>query len=174
MATSQNGYTVPTLSPRVWRVPGTDVTIPLRGGAAGFVLIHLALWFHEKIEPLTGPVRDDWGIALRTIRGDETDLSNHASGTATDLNATRHVLGRRGTFKVWQYVKIKARLAIAYRLVIRSGAYYHVRADEMHWEINAGTVRLERLARRLVKTPRGRRILAANKMSAHDAWQVRP
>lgn len=164
MSTSQNGWPAPPAATRKWIIPGAERHLILADGPAGFILAHLTLWFHEKVERLNipGDVWDEWGYAFRPIRGDDTTLSNHASGTAADLNATRHPLGVRGTFaKAWQYVAIRTRL-LMYAGAIRWGGDYHTRADEMHFEINKDRATVERIARRLIDTPRGRRIMAAN------------
>lgn len=166
---SQNGWPVLPTSrttgdlPRLrkWIVPGTGRHLYARDGSAGFLLAFLALWFHERIERLDGGVWDDWGWAVRPIRASSTP-SNHGSGTAIDLNATRHPLGARGTFRrARDYVRIRARLA---RMggVIRWGADYAGRPDEMHFELCRPLPACERVARRLALTPRGRRVLEAN------------
>src|SRR4051812_28143633 len=95
---SQNGYPVietnrttgslPRL--RKWIIPGTDRHVFLRDGSVGFVLVHLALWFHNTIERLDRGVWDEWGWAVRPVRGQTTGYSNHAAGAAEDLNATLH------------------------------------------------------------------------------------
>jgi hypothetical protein len=167
MATSQNGWLA--LEPDsdflyTWVIPATNgrLELRLRRGCVGFLLVHFLLWFSETIEDLTGGVRDDWGYSYRDVRGQMNDLSNHASGTAADANATRHPMGLRGTFKAaWRYAKIRARLAL-YLGCIRWGGDYKLRADEMHFEINRGFAVCRRLARRLASSPRGKRILAAN------------
>jgi hypothetical protein len=166
IATSQNDW--PVLQPgsttlHTWVIPARNghVRITLRNGSAGFLLAHFLLWFAETIEPLAGKVADDWGHAVRAIRGQLTGFSNHASGTAADHNATKHPLGVRGTFKRWQVARIKLRLVL-YRGCIRSGIFYVNRPDEMHEEINRDLAACERVARRLCRTPRGRRILHAN------------
>jgi hypothetical protein len=84
---------------------------------------------------LDGGALDDWGYAYRAIRGQEDagNLSNHASGTAVDLNATKHPLGKRNTFTDEQEVKIRA---LAAKYGCRWGGDYKNRADEMHFEIN--------------------------------------
>jgi hypothetical protein len=164
MAASQNGWSVIDASEtRKWVIPGADRHMILRDGHAGFVLAWFALWFHEVIERLSGGVWDEWGFAARNVRGSSSTISNHASGTAEDLNATRHPLGRRGTFtKAWHYTKIRALLSVRLVGVIRWGADYQFRADEMHFEINKGAAAVLRLARRLSATPRGKRVLRAN------------
>jgi hypothetical protein len=164
MMYSQNGWKVleASTATRNWVIPGSRRTLRLHPGHAGFVLVHLALWFHEVVERLDNAVWDDWGWALRAIRGQTRGYSNHASGTAMDLNATKHPLGVRGSFTAaWQYARIRARL-VWYAAVIRWGGDYQYRADEMHFEIDKGARAVERLARRLARTPRGRRIIKAN------------
>ena len=165
MSTSQNGW--PVLSETspylvIWTIPtkAGPVHIRLRNGSAGFILAHFLLWFADKIEPLVGGVLDDWGWAPRPIRG-STEISNHASGTAADANATKHPLGKVGTFTRIQAARIRLRLRL-YSAAIRWGGDYHERKDEMHFEINVGLSAAERVARRLMKTPRGKRILKAN------------
>lgn len=162
MPNSQNGWEVlsPTSSKlHTWRLPGGTL-LRLRNGSAGFLLCHLALWFDHKIEDLQEPVLDDWGYAYRPIRG-YTSWSNHASGTAMDLNATDHPLGVRGTFTAAEKSGIHQRLKL-YAGAIRWGEDYTGRVDGMHYEINASLATCERTARRLLDTPRGRRILTAN------------
>lgn len=166
MSTSQNGWPVlAKSSPKlhIWVIPARTgtVKIRMRNGSAGFLLAHLLLWFAERVEPLAGKIADDWGYAPRPIRGQSTGYSNHASGTAADANAIKHPLSRRGTFRPWQYVKIRARLLL-YVGCIRWGGDYVNRADEMHFEINRPMARCERRARRLCRTSRGKRLLAAN------------
>lgn len=161
---SQNGWTVltNTKDAHPWVIPGAHRHIIMHKGAAGFVLAHFALWFHEKIEPLDKGVWDEWGWAVRNVR-QSTDISNHASGTAVDLNATLHPLGTRGTFKSRKdYALIRARLVWMLG-VIRWGGDYAFRADEMHFELNKGWKAVVALANILKNTPRGKRILAANK-----------
>ena len=163
MATSQNGWTVLS-SPsqtRQWVIPGADRSIRLQNGHAGFVLAHFLLWFHETIERINTGIYDDWGWAYRAIRGATKGYSNHASATAVDIDAVKHPLSARGTFKPWQYVRIRAHLLWMNR-VIRWGADYSGRKDEMHFEINAGAAAVNRLAKRLANTPRGKRIREAN------------
>lgn len=170
MASSQNGYSVfstrkvtgslPRL--REWHIPGVpDRRYYLRDGSAGFLLIHFILWFHETIHKIDVGTFDEWGWAYRAIRGQTTGFSNHASGTAADVDATLHPLGKTGTFKPWQYVKIRTRLLL-YSGCIRWGGDYVNRKDEMHFEINKPIGAVERKARKLSTTERGERILKAN------------
>lgn len=164
MANSQNGY--PALQANSsklhkWVIPGADRYFLLRNGSAGFLLAHLALWYHEKIQRLNlkGDPWDEWGYAYRAIR-DAHDLSNHASGTAEDLNSSRYPLGRH-VIKHWRKLRIHAHLRL-YKRAVRWGGDYNSRLDEMHFEINKPLPFVERVARRLMKTRRGKRILEAN------------
>ncbi len=61
----------------------------------------------------------------------------------------------------WRKAKIRMRLKM-YRNCIRWGGDYRGRKDEMHFEINRSLEACEFLAKRLMKTKRGKRILAAN------------
>ena len=101
MSTSQNGYQVllannptgPLPRLRRWQIGGTGRAVTLRDGSAGFLLAHVAHWFHANIEAIDTGILDDWGWAVRPVRGQTTGYSNHASGTAIDVNATRHPRG---------------------------------------------------------------------------------
>lgn len=163
--TSQNGWPVLVADSRllhVWIIPSRTGTfrLKLRNGSAGFLLAHFALWYADSIEKVTGAVLDDWGWApARYVRGSTTWLSNHSSGTAVDLNAIKHPLNTR-TLKAWQKAKIRARLLI-YSGCLRGGLDYH-RPDEMHTEINKPLTAVERVAKRMLGTARGRRLLKAN------------
>jgi hypothetical protein len=167
MATSQNGYpALSSASPTLhrWKVPRTQRQFTLRNGSAGFLLCHFILWFHDNVEKLNkeGEVWDEWGYAYRPVRGSETNLSNHSSGTAVDLNATKHVLGKVNTFGPVRRAWIRTYLYFFYRRTIRWGGDYAGRKDEMHFEINKPLTTCEKWARRLMNTPRGREILLSN------------
>jgi hypothetical protein len=88
--------------------------------------------FHALIEPIDEGTLDDWGYAFRMVRGSEDKLSNHSSGTAIDVNATQHPLGKIGTFPSEKVPMIRA-LATKYGL--KWGGDYSGRKDEMHFEI---------------------------------------
>ena len=88
--------------------------------------------FHDLIEPIDGGALDDWGYCFRNVRGSNDKLSNHSSGTAIDLNATKHPLGKVGTFPAEKVPMIRA-LAKKYGMIW--GGDFKSRADEMHFEI---------------------------------------
>jgi len=160
-ATSQNGYTANDIDlTQVWTIPGTDRKIRLREGAPGALLVDFAAWFHQHIEPIDTGQLDDWGFAVRPVRGqgvqydskgNAINLSNHSSGTAEDLNATRHPLGKRGTFSAAKTAAIRARLKV-YGGAIRWGGDYVKRADEMHFEIVASPARCAAVLAELTKS----------------------
>lgn len=163
MSTSQNGWPVLSSGSSLlhkWVVPGTGRHFVLRNGSAGFLLMHLVLWYHEKVQSISGGVWDEWGYAFRSIRGQSSGYSNHASGTAIDVNATQYPLGLRRMLS-WRALRIRARLAL-YQGCIRWGGDYSGRKDEMHFEINRYLSTCERVAKRLMNTKRGKRILEAN------------
>jgi len=88
--------------------------------------------FHELIEPINEGKLDDWGYCFRNVRGSNDKLSNHSSGTAVDLNAVGHPLGKAGTFPNEKVPMIRA-LAKKYGMIW--GGDFRSRPDEMHFEI---------------------------------------
>src|SRR5690606_7300338 len=142
MSTSQNGWSANDRSVIAsYQLPGGKIA--LRAGDVSVVLLWVANRFHETVEPLAWP--GNWGYAERNVRGSSTTLSNHASGTAIDLNAPRHPLGKRGTFSTAQVHAIRQILTFC-EGVVRWGGDYKSRADEMHFEINAGAAAVRRIA----------------------------
>lgn len=161
MAVSQNGYAANREDLiRTFEIPRCERHIRLRQGAPGLLLVHFATWFDREIEPLDQGVWDEWGYAERDIRGSET-VSNHASGTAMDLNATMHPMGVRDTFTAAQKRKINKRLRL-YNGCIRAGLNYQNRPDDMHFEIIEEIAKVRRVWERLAKTPIGVQVLRAN------------
>lgn len=141
VAVSQNGWKANDRSlVASYSVGGGKIAI--RKGDVATVLVYVAKRFHSEVEKLVYP--GNWGYAERPIRGG-TSLSNHASGTAIDLNAPRHPLGKSGTFSKSQVTKIKKILADCGG-VVRWGGNYSGRKDEMHFEINAGSARVREVA----------------------------
>lgn len=175
MSKSQNGYEVLSADETFrWDLPLKDEPkrhLILKPGDAGFVLAVFALWYHERIEKINLGIWDEWGWAVRPIR-DSYVISNHASGTAIDLNAIKHPLGVRGTlrfFLTWQKSKkelaeqrIRRALSEQFDDVIRAGLNYTGRPDEMHYEIVRAYPEVSALAKKLRKTSRGKRVMQAN------------
>lgn len=149
-ATSQNGW--PAGSTSAIPVSGLSVgaaTFPagVRSGEVRIVLGYVARRFDNEVEALVSGWC--WGHSYRVMSG-STSLSNHASGTAIDVNAPRHPLGASGTFSSTQRSHIRSILN-ACDGVVRWGGDYSGRKDEMHFEINVrpGDARLAALARRI-------------------------
>jgi hypothetical protein len=140
MPTSQNGY--PANNPALVSsrfVPGTARKLTVRNGPAGDLLLWVAGQFDEFVEDIEQGILDDWGYAERPIRGSTTELSNHASGTAIDLNATAHPLAT-DPVRNFTRAEIDAIHAIIGRTqgCVRWGGDYTGRKDGMHFEINDG------------------------------------
>lgn len=139
---SQNGWSANDRSMIAsYAIPGGKVA--LRKGDVSVVLIWCANYWHENVEPLRWP--GNWGYAERPVRGSTTTLSNHASGTAIDLNAPLHPLGKRGTFSAAQVRAVRAMLGFC-EGVVRWGEDYRSRPDGMHLEVNAGAADVRRVA----------------------------
>ena len=132
--TSYNGWPASKdqaeIGVKPYPVKGTNLKIRCAAGA-GELLSAFAAEFHELIEPIDEGGLDDWGYCFRQVRGDAVNLSNHSSGTAIDLNATKHPLGKVGTFPIEKVPMIRA-LAKKYGLIW--GGDYRNRKDEMHFE----------------------------------------
>lgn len=137
MATSQNKWPANDVSrTQSYKVPGTDRALRLVKGPAGTLLSLVAAWVSKNVEPIMPDKElDDWGYAERPIRGSTTTLSNHASGTAFDFNATKHPLGTSGNWSTAEKTKVNGMLA---KLggTVRWGENYNGRKDPMHFEIN--------------------------------------
>ena len=100
--------------------------------SVGPLLAAFAAEFHELIEEIDEGVFDDWGYAFRNVRGSSDRLSCHSSGSAIDLNATKHPLGKVGTFPPEKVPMIRA---LAKKYGLKWGGDYKGRADEMHFEV---------------------------------------
>jgi hypothetical protein len=138
---SHNGWTASkdpaAIDIKSYQVPGTKVKLRCAEAVAP-LLIGFAKEFHELIEPIDEGALDDWGYAFRNIRGVTEKLSNHASGTAIDLNAPKHPLGAVGTFPAEKVPMIRA---LAKKYGLRWGGDYVNRKDEMHFEIDITPVK---------------------------------
>jgi hypothetical protein len=172
----------PTTTQNCWPAitEGTDprlevspwVTGRLLAGDVRTVLDHVAARFDAEVEPVD--VDSSWGWAYRSVRGeggsdgaDGTDgeggdgtaevvggaeLSNHASGTSIDLNATEHPLGATDTFTDDQVAAVRAILAEV-APVVAWGGDFGGRADEMHFEIVGDAEAVAEVAARLRGEP---------------------
>ena len=135
MIRSHNGWPASedrkSIGIKSYTVPGTKIKLACAEAVAP-LLVNFAADFHALVEKIDKGTPDDWGYAFRTIRGSDVHVSNHASGTAIDLNATKHPLGKRGTFTKAQEKTIRE---LCKKYGLRWGGDYQVRADEMHFEV---------------------------------------
>ncbi len=146
--TSANGWpVVNTRGTRVVAIPDSAVKLRVRDDDdVAAILTCIAWWVDHHVEDIDvqrgvrgHDVPDDWGHAVRKIRGAARAISNHASGTAIDLNAVAHPMGVRST---WSNAQIKAVRDLLRQLnasdapqVVRRGEAYRSRVDGMHFEL---------------------------------------
>ena len=135
MTISQNGWIASKVRADIgiesFLIPGTKVKLACNKDVAP-LLVGFAAEFHALIEPIDEGSLDDWGYCYREVRGSTTALSNHSSGTAIDLNATKHPLGKAGTFPLEKVAMIQA---LAKKYSLTWGGDYRGRKDEMHFEV---------------------------------------
>jgi len=133
--TSYNGYPASKdpdeIKIKSYPVKGTDRRLRC-AESVGPLLAAFAAEFHELIEPIDEGTFDDWGYAFRMVRGSTDRLSCHSSGTAIDLNATKHPLGKSGTFPA---EKIPMLRALAKKYGLKWGGDFKSRPDDMHFEV---------------------------------------
>lgn len=148
MASSQNGWPVAEKSD-CSQGPWFGVTFP-NGILAGDVAT-IAEWqlgrYRADVEPLVAGTC--WGWFVKDIEGSST-ISNHASGTAWDVNATQHPMGPPTSSNMSD-----AEISACRRIVddadgtLRWGGDYSGRPDPMHWEIDAGPSAVSAFADRI-------------------------
>ena len=149
MLTSYNGYPASKdpneIGIKSYPVTGTDLRLRC-AESVGPLLAAFAAEFHNLIEPIDKGNLDDWGYAFRMVRGSTDRLSCHSSGTAIDLNATKHPLGKIGTFPAEKVPMIRA---LAKKYGLKWGGDFKSRADEMHFEVNVTPAKAKDLITKL-------------------------
>lgn len=145
MLKSYNGYPASKdpaeIGIKSYPVKGTDRKLRC-ADSVGPLLAAFAAEFHELIEPIDEGTFDDWAYAFRMVRGTTDKLSCHSSGTAIDLNATRHPLGKSGTFPAEKVPMIRA---LAKKYGLKWGGDYVNRKDEMHFEVEVSAAKAKAL-----------------------------
>jgi len=135
METSYNGYAASKdpaeIGIKSYSVDGTARKLRC-AESVGPLLAAFAAEFHKLIEPIDEGKFDDWAYAYRMVRGDPTRLSCHSSGTAIDLNATKHPLGKYDTFPAEKVPMIRA---LAKKYGLKWGGDFKTRPDDMHFEV---------------------------------------
>jgi D-alanyl-D-alanine carboxypeptidase len=149
MANSQNGWPASpdrrAIGVEHFEVAGVAFPGGIKAGDVATVFRYLLEQFHARVEPLQ--VGTCWGHAYRAVTAGAS-LSNHASGTAADVNAPQHPYGKRLTFNGVQRATIRAILQEVDNVVRWGGDYAGV-PDDMHFEINRSAVDVARVATRL-------------------------
>lgn len=149
MLTSSNGWPASedqaAIGIKSYKIPGTNLKMRCAEKVAP-LLVNFAADFHELIEPIDEGALDDWGYCFRKVRGSDSIVSNHSSGTAIDLNSSRHPLGKLNTF---ERAKVPMLQALAKKYGLKWGGDYTLRKDEMHFEVNLNAVKAAALIKKL-------------------------
>jgi hypothetical protein len=149
MLKSYNGYPASKdpkeIGIKAYQIEGTALKLRC-AESVGPLLAAFASEFHALIEPLDTGALDDWGYCFRMVRGTTDKLSNHSSGTAIDLNASKHPLGKIGTFPSEKVPMIRA---LAKKYGLKWGGDYINRKDEMHFEIEISATKAKELITKL-------------------------
>lgn len=140
MASSLNGWIVPPKRLVTKKVPGADRRLTLAADAAP-LLLAVAADYHATVKPINEGKWDEGGYNDRDANGAPGKKSNHASGTAIDLNWSEE--GAQGS--AWGkrfFAQTKHRLAIQamkkrYGQWVQWGGDWRAN-DYMHWEIKPG------------------------------------
>jgi hypothetical protein len=126
--TSDNGWPVLETAPA-----GTLdwITGKLLPGDVHTIFNYLCREFDEKVEKIDK--KNSCGYYKRTIKGNDNVFSNHASGTAIDLNYNKHQYGKANTFTAKQVEAIR-KILKDLSGAVRWGGDYKTK-DDMHFEI---------------------------------------
>ncbi len=147
--TSYNGWPVGTPASAIgvtnYTIRDTTVTLAVKSGDVANVLMYVAGRFHREVEALRPASCGGW--EYRRNVNNTAVWSNHASGTAIDLNWDRHPNGAKGTFTASQVSAIRGILAYCGDVVYWGGDYRGT-TDEMHFELDVppGDASLARVA----------------------------
>lgn len=149
MPNSQNGWPASpdrrAIGVEHFEVAGVAFPGGIKAGDVATVFRYVLEQFNDRVEILVEGWC--WGHAYRPVTAG-TALSNHASGTAADVNAPRHPYGKSMTFTAVQRARIRAILDEVDNVVRWGGDYTGVR-DEMHFEINRPATDVARVAARI-------------------------
>jgi D-alanyl-D-alanine carboxypeptidase len=105
-----------------------------RPGPTAVVLTDFVKRFDATVERIRRGDLDDWSFARRTVAGTAAVWSEHAAGTALDLNALTHPRGRSDSFTARRRRALN-RLLDRYDGVIGWGGAF-ANPDEMHFQID--------------------------------------
>lgn len=134
MQFSQNGWVASAnrgaIKIKNYIIPGTTRNMTCAEAVAPIFMAFLAE-FHKSIEPIDEGIFDDYGYATPKLIPGSDVYSNHSSGTACDINSSRHPWHRR-TYKPFKKRKIRK---LAAKFGLRWGGDYKNSVDEMHFEV---------------------------------------
>jgi hypothetical protein len=149
VVTSYNGWPIGTPGSAIgvasYLVPGTSIQLLVKSGDVATVMTYVAGRFNAEVERLGAD--EVGGYDYRRNVNNPSVWSNHASGTAMDLNWVLHPNGAKGTFTAPQVAAIRRILATCGDVIYWGGDYSGT-TDEMHFEINVppGSTKLTALA----------------------------
>ncbi len=134
---SQNGWPASpdrnVIDVHNYQVPGTKRYFAVTSHVAP-ILIAFATEYHKLVQPIDVGIWDDWAYNFAKIPN-QTDLSNHASGTAIDINASCH-LWKTAPEKSFTAMQIAAIRALVKKYGIQwGGDYKYGFKDPMHFEM---------------------------------------
>jgi hypothetical protein len=135
--TSYNGWPIGTpgsvIGVAQHVIPGTTFSLPVRSGNVATVLMYVAGRFHREVEPLqSGQL---FGYGYRRNVNNPSVWSNHASGTAIDLNASLHPNTVKNSFSAAEVAAVHRILTFCGGVIAWGGDYTRT-VDAMHFEIN--------------------------------------
>lgn len=148
---SYNGwYASPNLNTVVIEpVPGFRVRVVNNANVIA-VFTYLVQQYHARVDNVLGPHKaDDWGFYFRKNRN-SNNLSNHASGTAIDIDATEHPNGVRVS-KTFTDAEVSEIREILDELddVIDWGGDYKRTVDGMHFELGVPPGKLQEIGKKI-------------------------
>ncbi|USC17048.1 LysM peptidoglycan-binding domain-containing protein [Rhodococcus sp. 11-3] len=111
-------------------VPGTGLVIPVKAGDPATILHGWAAWYDRNVEDIEHNYRplDDWGWSATN----DVWNSNHLSGTAIDLNATKYPWGLR-RMPADKIAAVEHGLRL-FEGTVFWGAWWR-KPDEMHYQL---------------------------------------
>jgi hypothetical protein len=135
--TSYNGWPVGTPGSAIgigtYPVENSPVRLQVKSGDVATILMYVAGRFNREVETLRSGYCG--GYEYRRNVNNPSVWSNHASGTAIDLNWDKHPNGSKNTFSITQVSAIRAILSFCGSVVYWGGDYRGT-VDEMHFEID--------------------------------------
>jgi len=141
VAVTLNGWPYPAKRIIRIQVPGTKRFLNVNQDCAP-LLAAVAADYHKFIRPIDVGSVDDAGYADRDARGASGRKSNHANGTAIDLNWSREgAQGSNWGARLFATAKGRAGLALIkrrYGSVIQWGGDWRAK-DYMHFELKPGS-----------------------------------